>query len=49
MQKIAEGVLGATSVWKEDLNRIPGLTAAVKTDLDSIRNKGMLETVKGIL
>lgn len=48
-QKIAEGVLGATLIWKEDLNRIPGLTAAVKTDLDSIRDKGMLETVKSIL
>ena len=48
-QKVTEGVLAATSIWGEDLNNIPGLTAAVKADLDSIQEKGMLETVKGIL
>ncbi len=52
-QKVAEGVLGATDViWKEskcNLNEIPGLTAAVKGYLDSIAQKGMLETVKSIL
>ncbi|HCC52853.1 MAG TPA: tagaturonate reductase, partial [Porphyromonadaceae bacterium] len=29
-QKVAEGVLAATSVWGEDLNEIPGLTGLVK-------------------
>ena len=48
-EKVTEGVLAATSIWGEDLNNIPGLTAAVKADLDSIQEKGMLETVKGIL
>ena len=48
-EKVTEGVLAATSIWVEDLNNIPGLTAAVKADLDSIQEKGMLETVKGIL
>ena len=48
-QKVTEGVLAATSIWGENLNNIPGLTAAVKADLDSIQEKGMLETVKGIL
>ena len=48
-QKVTEGVLAATSIWGEDLNNIPGLTAAVKADLDSIQEKGMLETVKVIL
>ena len=48
-QKVTEGVLAATSIWGEDLNNIPGLTAAVKANLDSIQEKGMLETVKGIL
>ena len=48
-RKVAEGVLAATSIWGEDLNAIPGLTAAVKADLDSIRDKGMPETVKGII
>jgi len=31
------------------LNKIPGLAEAVKANLDSIQEKGMLETVKGIL
>lgn len=48
-KKVAEGVLGAEFIWGEDLNKIPGLTEAVKADLDSIQEKGMLETVKGIL
>ncbi len=48
-EKVAEGVLAAESIWGENLNNIPGLTAAVKADLDSIQEKGMLETVKGIL
>jgi tagaturonate reductase len=48
-QKIAEGVLSQKSIWNEDLNNIPGLTAALKADLDSIQRIGMLETVKGIL
>lgn len=48
-EKVAKGVLGAESIWGEDLNKIPGLTAAVRADLDAIQSKGMLETVKGIL
>ena len=48
-QKVAEGVLAFDYVWKQDLNAIPGLTAAVKSFLDSIQEKGMLETVKSIL
>ena len=48
-QKVAEGVLAATSIWGEDLNAIPGLTAAVKANLDSIQEKGMLATVESIL
>ena len=48
-KKVTEGVLAADFIWGEDLNKIPGLTEAVKADLDSIQEKGMLETVKGIL
>ena len=48
-QRVAEGVLAAKSIWGENLNNIPGLTAAVKEKLDSIQEKGMLETVKEIL
>lgn len=47
-QTVAEGVLGAVSIWGEDLNRIPGLTAMLKDFLDEIQAKGMLEAVKGI-
>lgn len=48
-EKVAKGVLAAEFIWGEDLNKIPGLTAAIKADLDSIQEKGMLETVKAIL
>ena len=52
-RKVAEGALGATDIiWKEskqNLNEIPGLTDMVVNFLDSIQEKGMLETVKSIL
>ncbi len=48
-QKVAEGVLAMTEVWKSDLNEIPGLTAMVKGFLDDIQSKGMLATVESIL
>ena len=48
-QEVAKGVLGATFIWAEDLNHIPGLTALVKKYLDDILEKGMLETVKELL
>ena len=46
--QVAEGVLAATSIWGEDLNRIPGLTNMVKGFLDAIEEKGMLNVVKEI-
>ena len=51
-RKVAEGVLAAKDlIWGEhgDLNQIPGLTDMVVEFLDSIQQKGMLETVKTIL
>ena len=48
-QKVADGVLGETSIWQEDLNNIKGLNALVKQYLDLIQEKGMLEAVKTIL
>ena len=48
-RKVTEGVLAAKSIWGEDLNEIPGLADMVKGFLDSIQEKGMLETVKSIL
>lgn len=49
LSKVTEGVLGAEFIWGEDLNKIPGLTEALKADLKMIQEKGMLETVKSIL
>jgi tagaturonate reductase len=46
---VAEGVLGAESIWGENLNLIPGLTDAIKANLDAIQEKGMMEVVKSIL
>ena len=48
-RKVAEGVLAEESIWKSDLNAIPGLTDLVVQYLDSIQTIGMLETVKTIL
>jgi len=48
-KRITEGVLGATSIWGEDLNAIPGLAAMVEEFLDKIQEKGMIEVVKEIL
>ena len=48
-RQVAEGVLSATFIWGEDLNQIAGLTDAVTALLNSIQEKGMLETVKSIL
>ena len=48
-RRVAEGVLAL--IWGEhgDLNTIPGLTDMVTAFLNSIQEKGMLETVKSIL
>ncbi|WP_243347147.1 tagaturonate reductase [Parabacteroides sp. FAFU027] len=46
---VAKGVLGAEFIWDEDLNKVPGLTEKITGYLASIQEKGMLETVKGII
>jgi len=46
---VAEGVLDAEFIWGEDLNLLTGLTQALKENLDSIRDNGMLATIKNIL
>ena len=48
-QKLVDGVLGAEFIWAENLNEIKGLNALVKTYVDLIQEKGMLEAVKTIL
>ena len=48
-QEVAKGVLGATSIWAEDLNKIAGFTDLLKLYLDLIQSVGMLEAVKTIL
>ncbi|HJV78047.1 MAG TPA: tagaturonate reductase [Paludibacter sp.] len=47
--KVAQGVLAAEFIWGEDLNQIKGLAAKIVEYLTSIQNKGMYETVKGII
>ena len=49
IRDVAEGVLGATAIWGEDLNKIPGLLDMVSTYLGDIDEKGMLAVVKEIL
>lgn len=49
LDKIAEGVLGQVSIWGENLNEIPGLTAMVSDYLQQIQNKGMMQVVKDLL
>ena len=49
VQKVAKGVLGATFIWDEDLNAIPGLADLLAADLALIQAKGMREAVKSIL
>jgi tagaturonate reductase len=49
-RKVAEGVLAAEYIWKENLNiTVSGLTELVKRYLDLILEKGMYEAVKTIL
>lgn len=47
--ELVETVLGATSIWNEDLNEIPGLAQRVAYYIDSILGKGMMETVKALV
>lgn len=48
-RKVGEGVLGASFIWDEDLNQIPGLTDMTVMYLDAIDRKGMLHAVKDML
>ena len=41
-KKVAEGVLAAEFIWGEDLNQVPGLTEAVKADLDRLIEIGTI-------
>lgn len=48
--KVAEGVLAASDlIWGEDLNLVPGLTAAVTEKLELIAAKGMRAAVESII
>ena len=46
---VAKGVLGAEFIWGEDLNKVPGLTAMLASDLKLIQAEGMRAAVKSIL
>lgn len=45
-RRVAEKVLAATFIWKEDLNQIAGLTEKVAGYLEAIAHKGMLAVVE---
>ncbi len=49
IHNVTTGVLGAEFIWDEDLNHIPGLTEKLTAYLQSIQEKGMLETVKELI
>ena len=49
LRQTAEKVLGATFIWQEDLNEIPGLTDLLTADLEAIANEGMLAVVERIV
>lgn len=49
IQEVTDGVLGAKSIWNEDLNKIPGLNEAVKQDIEIIASMGTREAVKTVL
>ncbi len=46
---VAEGVLSASLIWGEDLNKLPGLTALLTAYIAGILNKGMQAVVQEIL
>jgi tagaturonate reductase len=48
-KKVAEGVLASEYIWGEDLNKVPGLTEKLAGYIQSVLDKGMLETVKSII
>ena len=46
---VARGVLGAESIWGEDLNAIPGLTAMLEEKLSLIQFRGMRAAVESVV
>ncbi|MBO8448166.1 MAG: tagaturonate reductase [Bacteroidetes bacterium] len=46
---VARGVLGAESIWGEDLNAIPGLTAMLEEKLSLIQSRGMRAAVESVV
>lgn len=49
VRKVAEGVLGAESLWDEDLLRIPGLADMLTEMLGLIQDKGMRAAVETVV
>lgn len=46
---VARGVLGAESIWGEDLNAVPGLTAMLEEKLSLIQSRGMRAAVESVV
>ena len=49
VKKVACGVLGATEIWGEDLNLIPGLPDMLTEDLELIQTRGMRGAVETVI
>lgn len=49
IHKVADGVLGAKSIWDEDLREIPGLLDAVTDYIQCIQHNGMMKSVEYVL
>lgn len=45
---VAEGVLAAHFIWKENLNQIPGLADTLTAYLNAIQEKGMLQVAEEV-
>jgi len=48
-EKLVKAVFGNTAMWGEDLNNLPGFTAAVSGYLDSILTNGVGEAIKQVI
>ena len=49
LRGVAEGVLGAESIWGENLNEIAGLTELLTIFLEIIQSKGMRAAVETVI
>jgi tagaturonate reductase len=46
--QVVDAVLGNSALWEAELDQLPGFAAAVKQQLNSMLQKGVLETVSDL-